>query len=153
METQKKRKLTLCDWCVLIGVFGMGASLLTPGITQAVEEKKLSDLVERLNVVRTEILLYQSEHNGLLPGQRFPKDKVTEERFVEALRRQRQDGKGSYLSRLPANPYVLDTERAERLLCVNDPNSKPTGSEGTAWWFNGATGEFYAADSVFHTNY
>jgi hypothetical protein len=153
METQKKRKLTVCDWCVLVVIFGMGASLLTPGITQAVEEKKLADMVERLHAVRTEILLYQSEHNGLFPGQRFPNDIVTEERFLEALRELRPDGKGSYLRWLPENPYVLDTESATKLLCVNDPNSRPTGREGCAWWFNGATGEFTAADSVFHTNY
>lgn len=153
METQKKKKLTLCDWCVLIGIFGMGASLLTPGITQAVEEKKLSDLVDHLHAIRTEILLYQTEHNGLLPGQRFAKDTVTEERFLESLRQQRQDGKGTYLTYLPENPYVLDSARADRLLCVNDPNCKPTGTEGAAWWFNGATGEFYAADSAYHTNY
>jgi type II secretory pathway pseudopilin PulG len=153
METQKKRKLSLCDWCVLIGIFGVGASLLTPGITQAVEEKKLSDLVDRLHAVRTSILLYQSEHDGLLPGQRFAKDIVTEGRFVEDLRKQRLDGSGTYMRQLPDNPYVLDAARAGRLICVNEPDSKPTGSEGAAWWFNGATGEFYAADSAFHTNY
>lgn len=153
METQKKKKLTICDWCVLVVLFGMGASLITPGITQAVEEKKLSDLVDRLQSIRSEILLYQTEHNGLLPGQRFPKDHVTAEEFVEALRSERSGGKGAYLRWLPENPYVLDTERASTLVCVNDPNSRPMGDEGAAWWFNGATGEFCASDSAFHTNY
>ena len=140
MET-KKRKLTLCDWCVLVGIFGVGASLLTPGITQAVEEKKLTDMVDRLHWIRTGILLYQSEHDGLLPGQRFAGDAVTTERFLEAMRQRRADGKGSYLSRLPENPYVTETMRAAELVCVNDPDCKPTGREGAAWWFNGATGD------------
>jgi type II secretory pathway pseudopilin PulG len=153
METEKKKKLSVCDWCVLVVIFGMGASLLTPGVTQAVEEKKLSDLVDRLHAVRAEIQLYQADHNGLLPGQRYPKDIVTEERFLEALRKERVDSKGSYLRWMPANPYVTDPERCDRVMCVNDPDLKPTGAEGVAWWFNGATGEFYAADSAFHTNY
>ena len=153
METKKKRKLSLCDWCVLIGIFGVGASLFTPGITQAVEARKLTDMVERLQVIRTGILLYQSEHDGLWPGQRFKGDAVTAERFIEALRQQRRDGKGSYLSRLPDNPYIADASRAAVLLCVNDPNCGPGDSIGVAWWFNGATGEFHAADSAFHTNY
>ncbi|MCE5186287.1 MAG: hypothetical protein LLF76_09205 [Planctomycetaceae bacterium] len=152
MET-KKKKLTVCDWCVLVVIFGMGASLLTPGISQAVEEKKLSDLVDRLQMIRSEILLYQTEHNGLLPGQRFANDIVTEQRFIEALGQQRLDGKRSYLRYLPDNPYVAAPEYAAKLKCVNDPNCRPTGSEGAAWWFNGSTGEFLAIDSAFHTNY
>lgn len=153
MEKKETEKLTLCDGCIVVLIIAVAASVFTPGMTQAVEEKKLSDVVDRLQIIRAQIMLYKAHHNGLLPGQRSIGESVTSDAFAAAMRQQRPDGSGPYLRRTFANPYVADSDRQSMITCVNDVNSVPTGTEGTGWWFNAATGEFFACDSEFRTHY
>jgi hypothetical protein len=63
------------------------------------------------------------------------------------------DGQFHYFQRFPDNPYIQDSDCRNTVTCVNDPNIRPDGTEGTAWWFNAATGDFRACDSEFHTAY
>lgn len=153
MEKKEAKKLTLCDGCILMLIVGIAASVFTPGVTQAVEEMKLSDMVDRLQIIRSQITLYRAYHDGLLPGQHAAGDAVTCEGFVRAMAQDRPDGSGPYLREMPENPYVADPALRCRITCVNDAAAKPTGAEQTGWWFNAATGDFFACDSAFHTNY
>jgi type II secretory pathway pseudopilin PulG len=153
MEKKETKKLTLYDGCILMLIFGVAASVFTPGVTQAVEEMKLSDMVDRLQIIRSQITLYRAYHKGLLPGQRFAGGSVTSEGFIGAMAQDVPDGSGPYLKDIFENPYVADPARRSMITCVNDPDAKPTGAEQTGWWFNAATGEFFACDSEFHTNY
>ncbi|MHC4524245.1 MAG: hypothetical protein ACYSU8_01725 [Planctomycetota bacterium] len=153
MEKKETKGLTLCDGCILALIIGVAASVFTPGVTQAIEGQKLSDLVDRLQVTRSRIMLYKGYNNGLLPGQQFEGDSVTSEGFVRAMAQDNPDGSGPYLSEIFENSYVLDPARRSTITCVNDVNATPTGTEQTAWWFNAATGDFFACDSQFHTNY
>ena len=153
MEKKETKKLTLCDGCILALIIGIAASVFTPGVTQAVEGQKLSNMVDRLQIIRSQIMLYKAHNNGLLPGQRLVGDSVTSDAFALAMKQKRSDGSGSYLRAISDNPYILIPEQRNTITCVNDANAVPTGFEGTGWWFNAATGEFFACDSKFHTNY
>ncbi len=154
MEKKTGNKtLTACDWCVLVGAVLLLASLVNPTISQAVEEKRLTDMVDRLQRVRANIQLYQAAHDGLLPGQRFFGASVTSEQFAAAMAEPAGKDRSPFLRQIPANPYVESSALSRTITCVNDLEAKPTGNEGTAWWFNAATGDFYACDSKFHTNY
>ena len=153
MEKKETPKLTLCDGCILVLIIGIAASVFTPGITQAVEEMKLSDMVDRLQMIRSQIMLYKAHHNGLFPGQDAIGGSVTSESFIRALAQNTPDGSGPYLKMMPENPYAPVLARRSAITCVNDANAKPTGQEQTGWWFNAATGEFFACDSEFHTHY
>ena len=153
MEKKQAKKLSVWDGCVLALIIAAGAAIFTPGVTQAVQEKKLSDMVDCLQVIRSQIMLYKAHHNGLLPGQQAAGDSVTSEGFIRAMAQRMPDGSGPYLRRVFDNPYVADPVQRNAITCVNGPDARPTGSEGTAWWFNAATGDFSACDSEFHTNY
>lgn len=142
-------KLTACDWCVLVVVFSVLVSLINPALSQAVEEKKLTDMVDCLQTIRANIQLYKAAHDGLWPGQRYPGDAVTADGFTEALTGTQSQNRTPLMREMLNNPYA----ESHSITCVNDPDAKPAGTEGTAWWFNAATGEFYACDSEFHTNY
>ena len=148
-----KKRLTMCDWCVLVAVISLFASLAHPTISQAVDERKLVDMVDRLQRVRAHIQLYKAEHDGLWPGQQYPDDDVTADEFAAAMTEQRRDAESSYLQQIPDNPYRTEPGSNGSITCVHDPDAKPAGNEGTAWWFNSATGEFYACDSQYHANY
>ena len=153
MEKNETKTLTLYDGCILMLLFGIAASVFTPGLIQASEEKKLSDMVDRLQIIRTQIMLYKAHHDGLLPGQRSVGDSVTSDAFALAMKQQRPDGSGPYLGEIFDNPYVLNLQQQNAITCVNDTNAMPTGLEGTGWWLNAATGDFFACDSKLHTEY
>ncbi len=149
-ETQ--RKLTLCDWCVLGGILTLIVSIAQPAFTQAHEEQKLTDLADHLQTVRSHIRLYKAEH-GLYPGQERSDDlSVTAEAFIEAFAD--WDSEANRLGQsFPANPYVADATLGGAVVCVCDPAARPSGTEPAGWWYNAATGAFYACDSAFHTHY
>lgn len=152
-KNEKKNKLRLCDWCVLIGIITLIASIARPPITQAMDEKRLSDMVDQLQMVRSQIRLYKAD-KGLFPGQQRIGDlSVTADEFIEALKEQRMDINMPYVEQFPPNPYVSDTAAGDGVICVNDPDAHPSGMEAAGWWYNAATGDFYACDSAFHTNY
>ena len=153
MEKNKTKKFTLCEICILFFIIGIAGSVFTPGITQAVQEKKLSDMVDRLHTIRSCIRQYKVHNDGLLPGQRDVGDPVTAEQFISAMAQQNPDTSEPYLREILDNPYIEDVDRQSEIICVNDANATPTGFEGAGWWFNAATGDFFACDSKFHTNY
>jgi hypothetical protein len=152
-KKEKKSMWTLCDVCVLVGFITLMASVAQPPVTQAIEEKQLTDMADRLHTVRSQIRLYKAD-TGLFPGQQYDGDRtVTSAEFIEALTDWQADENELYQQAFPANPYVSDAAAGSRITCVSDPDAEPAGTEETGWWFNAATGEFYACDSAFHTNY
>jgi hypothetical protein len=124
------------------------ATAVTPRVSQAQEEKRVSQLADRLHRVRASIAVYQAEHNGQMPGL-SPDGQVSAEAFVAALTGRDELGRGPYLKEIPVNPFS-DSETAGEVTVVSDPNARPDGQECTGWWFNAATGHFTACDSVFH---
>lgn len=151
-EKGKKIKLKMIDWCVLAGFFVIIVSMSTPSLSLARQEQKMADMIERLQTVRSHILLYCADHDGLKPGQDQPGESVSTEAFTAAICDYRPTG-FSRLGTIPDNPYIADSKQSNKVICVNDPDAGPTGKEGVGWWFNAATGEFRACDSEFHTRY
>jgi type II secretory pathway pseudopilin PulG len=135
---------------VLLLVLSM---MIVPQLSRAAGEGRLETLSDTLHLVRSSIDVYRAEHGGLLPGQRKPGQLVSPSAFVEDLTCLDRSGQYRYLERFPANPFISEDECRSTVTCVRDPNILPDGTEGTAWWFNSATGEFKACDDKFHTKY
>jgi general secretion pathway protein G len=134
---------------VLIGI----SVTVVPRFSQAADQQRLEGLSDRLQLIRCTIDLYRADHNGLLPGQRRAGESISYRDFVGAMTMPGCDGRFHYFQRFPDNPFISVSDCRNTVTCVNDPNSHPNGKEGTAWWFNAATGEFRACDSEFHTAY
>jgi type II secretory pathway pseudopilin PulG len=124
------------------------ATAVTPRVSQAQEEKRISLLAERLHQVRASIAVYQAEHEGALPGLTAD-GQVSAEAFTAALTSRDQLGRGPYLKEIPLNPFA-DSDTAGEVTVVSDLGARPDGKECTGWWFNAATGHFTACDSTFH---
>ncbi len=126
---------------------------LVPKFSRAAGEGRLAALSDTLHLIRSSIDVYRAEHQGLLPGQRTPGQMVSYQAFIEDMTCLDTNGQYRYFEQFPGNPFVSDDERRKTITCVRDPNAQPDGTEGTAWWFNSATGEFKACDEKFHTTY
>jgi len=152
METEK-RGFTVMEVFMVVVILCIVAAVAVPRISQASAENRVSNLVGRLQLVRSQIELYKSQHGDLLPGQKVIGGDIRQADFIAVMTtRNTVDGYGPYLKKMPENPFVAG-EAADDITCVNDVNSVPTGTEGTGWWLNAATGEFRPCDNKFHTAY
>ena len=152
METEKQG-FTVMEIFIVILILGIIAAIVVPKFSQASSESRLEDLISDLQIVRSQIGLYKIQHKKLMPGQFSAGGHVTAEDFKMALIVKDNNGMGPYLKKLPKNYYIEDANMRDSVTCVNDPEATPTGQEGTGWWFNAATGEFRASDSLFHAAY
>ena len=135
---------------VLIGI----SMSVVPRFTQAADRQRLEELSDKLQLIRCTIDLYRAEHNGLLPGQQSPGQSVAPQDFVRDMTTSvNEDGHFRYFNRFPDNPFIDDSDCRNTVTCVNGAAIRPDGKEGTAWWFNAATGEFRACNSSIHTAY
>ncbi|MBN1457458.1 MAG: type II secretion system protein [Sedimentisphaerales bacterium] len=154
MKTEKQKQgFTVMEIFIVILILGIIAAIVVPKFSQASSESRLEELVSDLQMVRSQIELYKIQHKDLLPGQFAQGGSVDEHNFKVALTVKGSDGMGPYLKKLPKNYYVPNAKRRDSITFVNDPKANPTGKEGTGWWFNAATGDFRANDSLFHAAY
>ena len=147
-----KHKFTVMEIFIVAIVVCIVAAVSVPRISMARSRGRISDMVSKLQQVRSQIALYKVQHDGLLPGQDTASGDITEDGFVKAMMAQDSAGFGPYLSQMPANCFISG-KSAEKITFVNDPDAVASGNEKTGWWFNAATGKFCASNSRFHAEY
>jgi len=153
MMGNERRGFTVMEIFMVIVILCIVAAVAVPRMSRASAENRTSDMVGKLHLVRSQLQLYKAQHAGLLPGQKVIGGDVNQADFIAAMTtRSAVDGYGPYLDQMPENPFVSGPA-ADDIMCVNDANLLPTGTEGTGWWLNAATGRFSACDSKFHTAY
>lgn len=138
---------------ILVVVFAILAGVVVPKFSQAQSESKLTEMVSALQMMRSQIELYQIQHDDLLPGQTRPEGMVSPELFIDALlTKSKIDGFGPYIRQVPANPFV-EAPYADQILFVKSDHDYPRISKYHGWCFNTVTGEFHACDRQEHTRY
>ena len=145
-------KFTIVEVCIVLIILTIMAAISVPRLSHASSEAKLSNMVARLQKIRSNIVLYKIQHDNLLPGQKTAGGDISEADFIIAITTKGADGLGPYLKKMPANPF-MDGDSEERITCVNDADVAAKGTEGTGWWLNAATGEFRACDNAVHGVY
>lgn len=150
----EERGFTILEAFILIVILGVLAAIAVPQWSRAQSEDKLNELVNRLQIMRSQLELYRVQNDNLLPGQQIPGEPISLEGFEKALTQADSDaGFGPYLEKIPANPFVEDPETACRIKFVNSPQSDPCVSRDYGWWLNVRTGEFFACHSADHLSY
>ena len=148
----KKSGYRVEDIVICMILLALIAATATPRFSKASAENKLPTMVGNLHRIRSQIQLYQMDHDGLLPGQENAGDEICCEDFVKAMTDCEIDDCGPYLKDMPGNPFV-DSDAADEITVVNSADEVVRGDEETGWWFNTATGQFSPCDSKFHSVY
>ncbi len=152
METRKIR-FTVLEILILAIILCTAGAVVAPRVSHAAAKGRLSDLVSKLQLVRSQMQLYKIQHGDLLPGQEITGGDINQADFIAAMTtRNPVDGYGPYIKEMPENPFVTG-HAADDITCVNDADAVPTGNERTGWWLNASTGEFRACDCQFRTAY
>lgn len=67
-RTLKAKGFTLVEILIVVVILGILAAIVIPQFTSASESAKASSLVTQLQSLRSQLELYQLEHNGNYPG-------------------------------------------------------------------------------------
>lgn len=143
----KRSAFTLVEILIVMVILGILAAIVIPQFSQASQEAKLSDLINNLQMIRTQVELYKIQHFNELPGTGAHMD------FVTAMTSFSQpDGMpsvagspnafGRYLQKVPNNPFTMTN--------TIDVSAMEPEIGTSAWFFNTETGEFRANDSESH---
>ena len=124
--------LSYVEVVIIAVVLSVVAMTIGPKFTKASAESKVSDLIERLEIMRVRLDLYRAQHDDSFP----PSDSF--ESFETAMTT--KVGKyGRYVKRIPVNPFNrLNTVRFD---------GEPAGAGRAGWRFDTETGLFQADNS------
>ena len=158
-RTLKAKGFTLVEILIVVVILGILAAIVIPQFTSASESAKLSSTVTQLQSLRSQLELYQLEHNGNYPGTDaagtafvssadFWAD-LTGETDVAGAAATSSTTKsyGPYLQKEVTNPFTDDVDVVSS---TTDP--LPTTGGGAAatngFVYNHQTGEIKAVISV-----
>jgi general secretion pathway protein G len=157
MKRTATRGFTLVEILIVVIILGILAAIVIPQFTEASAEARVSNLMTNLQTIRSQLLLYKTQHL-----ENYPADANGEghaEFADEMCNYSDEDGNtqatpdanhpyGPYLTSVPINP--LSNDNTVRV--VQDPAAAFAAPQADGgWYFNAATGEFRADLTAAHT--
>ncbi|MDD5327766.1 MAG: hypothetical protein PHY02_08145 [Phycisphaerae bacterium] len=129
-----KSQFSYIEVIVMAIMLGAAARLIAPQFTEASnEEVRISELMDGLETMRTQVNLYRVQHNDNLP----PNDSFG---TFETAMTTKLGQYGPYIKRIPTNPFNgLNTVRF---------NGRPAGAGKAGWRFDTKTGLFQADNNA-----
>ncbi len=91
---------TLVEILIVVVILGILAAIVIPQFTRASETARASSLQSQLQTIRSQLELYQVQHNGVYPTLTTNWDDLTTAGA---------DGYGPYLQKAPVNPFTDGT--------------------------------------------
>lgn len=132
MSAQKrfvKKGFTLVEILIVVVILGILAAIVIPQFTSASESAKGSSLQSQLQTIRSQLELYQVQHNGKYPDAATLWTQLTTKTDVDGGEPDGVEQEyGPYLQQAPKNP-------------VNGKSEVNVGTGG--WAYDAATGAIY----------
>lgn len=143
---QVARGFTLVEILIVVVILGILAAIVIPQFTSASETAKASSLQTQLQTMRSQLELYQVQHNGNYPtlaSLNTDADGDGDADWVQLTTQTDVDGAagtdfGPYLQQAPSNPFVTSTGGAN--VSVADISGGDAFSATDGWGYNAATG-------------
>jgi general secretion pathway protein G len=145
---------TLVEILIVVIILGILAAIVIPQFTEASSEARISNLMTNLQTIRSQLLLYKTQHMELYPGAvggETAADATTTTFGEQMCQYSAADGTvnatpdvdfpfGPYLQGIPPNPIT----GSRAIVVVDDVGTAFAVGDDAGWWFNRATGEFRA---------
>lgn len=124
---------TLVEILIVVVILGILAAIVIPQFTSASESAKSSSLVSQLQTIRSQLELYQVQHNGDYPDLVTDWTQITGETEVDGTAGDASGNEfGPYLQQAPVNPF-------EQSFVVG-----AAAAAGTGWVYDETTGAITA---------
>lgn len=149
---------TLVEILIVVVILAILAAIVLPQMSNASATAKASMLADDLRVMRTQILVFKSQHNGIAPG--YPgcdfSQAPTESAFVSAITMaSKVDGEtaapgttgynyGPYMREVPPNPV----NGKSTVLIIADNAAFPTVADNSYGWIYQPSTLTFRADST-----
>ena len=151
----RTRGFSLVELVIVIAILGILAAIVVPRFTNASEVARSNALKEDLRILRTQIMVYRAQHNGMPPG--YPNGDTSATPTMEAFTNQMTlysnvEGKtsatpssqyqlGPYLLKMPVNLVNGSSE----IKFIGNSAAFPSAADGTTGWvYQPSTGLFAA---------
>ncbi|MEM6334053.1 MAG: prepilin-type N-terminal cleavage/methylation domain-containing protein [Planctomycetota bacterium] len=145
MQTRTRRNgFTLVEILIVVVILGILAAIVIPQFTSASESAKASSLTTQLQSIRSQLELYQINHNGDYPdaGVEAPTGSTGQWSALTETTDQSGDVAGDdfgpYLQKAPSNPFT----NAANNTVVDGLGG--AGNDDTAWHYDPLTGDIQA---------
>ncbi|MFA7237037.1 MAG: prepilin-type N-terminal cleavage/methylation domain-containing protein [Phycisphaeraceae bacterium] len=139
MTTRKHRGgFTLVEILIVVVILGILAAIVIPQFTNASESAKSSSLISQLQTIRSQLELFQVQHNGTYPALTstwLPMISKTMATETAATDGDLAGDFGPYLQQPPINPVE------------NSSTIAATAAAGVGWTYDNTTGAIKAVVS------
>jgi general secretion pathway protein G len=137
-RTRKASGFTLVEILIVVVILGILAAIVIPQFTSASETAKASSMVSQLQTIRSQLELYQVQHNGTYPtvAQLWGNMTGTTSIAGATVAAGTAGAYGPYLQQAPINPF-------ENKSTIIDASSG-TAAAGSGWFYNPSTGSVKA---------
>jgi len=153
MRHTLRKGFTLVEILIVVIILGILAAIVIPQFTEASAEARISNLMTNLQTVRSQVLLYKTQHGEVYPGSTsdatlFGKQMTQYTNVAGGLSATPSTAYtfGPYLQSVPKNPV----SNVGTVTVVDSGTFAAPTTDG-GWWFNMVTGEFRADLADTHT--
>jgi general secretion pathway protein G len=137
-----RKGFTLVEILIVVIILGILAAIVIPQFTQASTQARLSNLQTNLQTVRSQMLLYKTQHNESYPS--TLSTQMVQYSDISGGVATAPDSThtfGPYLQAVPINP-ISNVATVRVVTGASTAFSAPSADAG--WYFNSTTGEFRA---------
>ena len=127
-RTVVAKGFTLVEILIVVVILGILAAIVIPQFSSASEAAKSSSLQTQLSTMRSQLELYQIQHNGAYPGRLSTQDvdTFTSATFWNQMTKQTDDvgnidangGLGPYMKKAVKNPFIVNTDVRDTVVQV-----------------------------------
>jgi len=136
MHARRINGFTLVEILIVVVILGILAAIVIPQFTSASETAKASSLQSQLQTIRSQLELYQVQHNGNYPVLATNWDQLTTETEVDGTAGDSSGNEfGPYLQKAPTNSF-------------ENTASVGTAGAGVGWVYSATTGAIQAVMEV-----
>ncbi len=135
-QNRRQSGFTLVEILIVVVILGILAAIVIPQFTNASEDAKASSVITQLQTIRSQLELYQIQHNGSYPaadldhgGGEGEWSALTDTTEVDGSEGDGTNDYGTYLQRAPTNPFEDSSTVAT------------TAASGVGWVYTASTGE------------
>ncbi len=138
--SKARKGFTLVEILIVVVILGILAAIVIPQFTNASESARASSLISQLQSIRSQLELYQVQHNGTYPDLSTDWTPMTEYTEIDGTVHATKPANnspvvyGPYLQQAPVNPF-------ENSSTVSQADPLPAGVAGTGWVYDNTNGQ------------
>ena len=139
-RSRKAQGFTLVEILIVVVILGILAAIVIPQFTSASETAKASSLTSQLQTIRSQLELYQVQHNGDYPALTASSwAPLTGTTDVSGAAATTGTVYGPYLQKPPVNAFENSSD-----IILTSTGTLGTAATGKGWLYDSSTGEIKA---------